>query len=227
MRRRRLILGIVLNYLFFSVLLFLPAGTLAWGRAWLFLGLYAAGTFAALCKLFPGREGLLEERFKPLIQKGQPLADKIILPVFVAAYSGSIAFSSFDVFHLRLLGKPGGFVSFCGLALFAAGWWIVFSALRQNAFAAPVVKYQEERGQKVVDTGLYGIVRHPMYAGAVLLMFGLPLWLESYAGALSAVLPAALLVLRIRFEEEFLKRELPGYDAYTRKVRYRLIPHVW
>ncbi|MCE5244538.1 MAG: isoprenylcysteine carboxylmethyltransferase family protein [Desulfobacteraceae bacterium] len=227
MRRRRLILGIALNYLFFSVLLFLPAGTLAWGRAWLFLGLYTTGTFAAMRKLFPSREELLEERFKPLIQKGQPLADKIILPLFVAAYSGSVAFSSFDVFHLRLLGKPGGFVSFCGLALFAAGWRIVFFALWQNAFAASVVRHQVERGHKVVDTGLYGIVRHPMYAGGVLLMLGLPLWLESYAGALSAVLPAGLLVLRIRFEEDFLKRELPGYEAYTRKVRHRLIPRVW
>jgi protein-S-isoprenylcysteine O-methyltransferase Ste14 len=76
-------------------------------------------------------------------------------------------------------------------------------------------------------TGVYGIVRNPMYAGAVLLMIGMPLWLESYAAALFAIVPIILLAVRIVFEEQFLRQELSGYDAYTERVRYKLLPYVW
>jgi protein-S-isoprenylcysteine O-methyltransferase Ste14 len=125
------------------------------------------------------------------------------------------------------MAKPGPLVSSLGLVLFAAGWGIMTLALRENAFAAPVVKHQEERQQTVIDTGVYGVVRHPMYAGAVLLLVGMPLWLESYAAAMLASVPIGTLVLRILVEEQFLRRELKGYDAYTERVRYRLIPFLW
>jgi protein-S-isoprenylcysteine O-methyltransferase Ste14 len=126
-----------------------------------------------------------------------------------------------------LLGKPGILVSSVGLVLFVAGWWMIYLALRENTFAAPVVKHQAERHQTVIDTGVYSIVRHPMYTGAVLLLVGLPLWLESYAAALLANVPIGLLAVRILVEEQFLRRELKGYDAYTERVRYRLIPLLW
>ena len=108
-----------------------------------------------------------------------------------------------------------------------AGWWIISLVFKENAFAAPVVKHQEERHQTVIDTGVYSIVRHPMYAGAALLLIGMPLWLESNAGVLLASVPIGILVVRILFEEKFLRRELKGYDAYTKRVRYRLIPGLW
>jgi protein-S-isoprenylcysteine O-methyltransferase Ste14 len=127
----------------------------------------------------------------------------------------------------KVMGQPETIVSSLGLVLFIAGWWIISLALRENAFAAPVVRLQEERHQTVVDSGLYGVLRHPMYAGGVLLMVGMPLWLESYAAALLASVPIGTLVVRILIEEQFLKRELKGYEAYTQRVRYRLIPHVW
>ena len=100
-------------------------------------------------------------------------------------------------------------------------------ALETNAFATTVVRHQVERGHTVVDRGVYGVVRHPMYAGAVLLLVGMPLWLESYAAALLAGVPIATLAVRILFEEQFLRRELQGYDAYAERVRYRLIPFLW
>jgi protein-S-isoprenylcysteine O-methyltransferase Ste14 len=125
------------------------------------------------------------------------------------------------------MGKPGTVVSSLGLALVVAGWWLAYLGLRENAFAAPVVKYQEERQQAVIDTGVYSIVRHPMYAGGALLAVGIPLWLESYPAALLTSVPIATVALRIVFEERFLKRELKGYDAYTQRVRYRLIPFLW
>jgi protein-S-isoprenylcysteine O-methyltransferase Ste14 len=131
------------------------------------------------------------------------------------------------VFRFHLIAKPGTLASASGLVLFVAGWWIMTLALRENAFAAPVVKHQEARQQTVIDSGVYGVVRHPMYAGAVLLLVGMPLWLESYATALLASVPIGTLVLRILVEEQFLRRELKGYDAYTERVRYRLIPFLW
>jgi protein-S-isoprenylcysteine O-methyltransferase Ste14 len=90
-----------------------------------------------------------------------------------------------------------------------------------------VVRHQDERHQTVVDTGVYGTVRHPMYAGTVPLLVGMSLWLESYAAALLATVPIALLAVRTLVEERFLKRELKGYDAYAERVRYRLIPFLW
>jgi len=220
----KLIVGIIINTAIFGGLLLLPAGTLEWWRAWLFLGVVFVVTVATVVSL---PRDLLDERLKPPIQKGQPLADKIILLLLVATFCGLLVFIPLDVFRFRLMGKPGTLVSSLGLVFVVAGWWIIALALRENAFAAPVVKHQEERHQTVIDTGVYGIVRHPMYAGAVPLIIGMPLWLESYAAALLASVPIGTLVLRILAEEQFLRRELKGYDAYTERVRCRLIPFLW
>jgi len=222
----QLIVGIITNIVIFGGLLFLPAGTLSWWRAWVFLGVVLIATTATMVSL-SGNQALLDERFKPPLQKGQPLADKIILLLLLAAFLALIVFIPLDVFRFHLLGKPTAVVSFLGLVLFIAGWWIISLSFRENTFAAPVVKYQQERQQTVIDTGVYSVVRHPMYAGAVLLLIGMPLWLESYAAALLASVPIGLLVLRILIEEQFLRRELKGYDAYTKRVRYRLIPLLW
>jgi protein-S-isoprenylcysteine O-methyltransferase Ste14 len=185
------------------------------------------GAVASTAALFRVSEELLEERFKPPIQKGQPLADKIVLLLLLAEFLGLIALTPLDVFRFHLLAKPGTLASWIGLVLFVAGWWIMTLALMENAFAAPVVKHQEERHQKVIDSGVYRVVRHPMYAGAVLLMVGMPLWLESSATAILAILPIGTLAVRILIEEQLLRRELKGYNAYMEKVRYRLIPFLW
>ena len=223
----KLISGIVFNVAIFGGALFLPAGTLDWWRAWVFLGVVFIGAVASTVTLYRVNRGLLEERFKPPLQKGQPLADKIIIVPFIAVFVGLIVFIPLDVFRFHLMAKPGILVSVLGFALFIAGWWIMTLALRQNAFAAPVVKHQEERHQRVIDSGVYSVVRHPMYAGAIPLLVGMPLWLESYAAAVLASVPIGMLVLRVLIEERFLRRELPGYDAYTKRVRYRLIPFLW
>ena len=99
--------------------------------------------------------------------------------------------------------------------------------MKVKPFAVPVVRLQEERHQRVIDTGIYAIVRHPMYTGFGPMVVGSALWLESYVAALLAIVPIGILAVRSVFEERFLKRELNGYDAYTKKVRYRLIPFIW
>jgi protein-S-isoprenylcysteine O-methyltransferase Ste14 len=223
----KLTLGVIVNVAIFGVCLFLPAGTLDWWRAWVFLGVVFVGAVASTVTLYRVNPGLLEERFKPPLQKGQPLADKIVVVLLLAAFVGLIVFIPLEVFRFQLMAKPPALVSSLGLALFIAGWWIMTLALRENAFAAPVVKHQEERQQVVIDRGVYSVVRHPMYAGAIPLLVGMPLWLESYAGALLASVPIGIIVVRILIEERFLRRELKGYDAYMQRVRYRLIPFLW
>jgi protein-S-isoprenylcysteine O-methyltransferase Ste14 len=135
-----------------------------------------------------------------------------------------IVFIPLDVFRFQLTPRPGRLVSFFGLALYVGGWWVLTRAMKVNPFAVPVVRLQEERHQCVIDTGIYAVVRHPMYAGFVPFVVGPALWLESYAAALLAIVPIAVLAVRSVFEEQFLKRELEAYDAYTEKVRYTTDP---
>lgn len=222
----KLTLRILINIVFLGSPLFLAAGTLAWGRAWVFLGVYFMGAVAMLVSL-SGRQDLLDERLKPPLQHEQPVSDKLVLLLFIVAFVGLLVFTALDVFRLHLLGQPGLIVSACGLLLVGVGLGLIFLSLKENAFAAPVVKDQAERHQTVIDTGVYALVRHPLYAGFVLLLVGLPLWLESYAATVFASVPSGLLAVRIVGEEQFLRRELHDYDAYTKKVPYRLIPFVW
>jgi protein-S-isoprenylcysteine O-methyltransferase Ste14 len=146
---------------------------------------------------------------------------------FMAATAGLVAFTALDVFRLHLLGRPLFAASLGGMLLFIGGNWIITSVLRTNAFAWIVVRHQAERGHTVVNTGVYRVVRHPMYAGLIPTQVGMCLWLQSYAAALLAVVPIGILVARIVLEERLLGGELEGYDAYMAKVRYRLIPGVW
>jgi protein-S-isoprenylcysteine O-methyltransferase Ste14 len=223
----KLTVGVLSNVTIFGLLLFLPARTLDWWRAWMFLAVVFVGAGLSTVSLYGTSKELLAERFKPPVQKGQPFEDKIVVLLLIAGFLAVIAFIPLDVFRLHLLPRPGMLVSSSGLLLFIAGWWIMTLALLENAFAAPVVKHQEERQQKVIDTGVYRVLRHPMYAGTIPLLVGMPLWLESYAAAVLAIVPIGALVVRILIEEEFLRRELKGYDAYTERVRYRLIPFLW
>lgn len=219
--------GVVFNVAFYALLLFVPAGTLHWWRAWVFLAITVAVMAAAIFSILPDNSGLFSERARGVIQKGQPLWDRVLVILLVVSYVGQIVFIPLDVFRFHLMPKPGGLVSFLGLALYVAGWWIMTLAMKVNPFAVPVVRLQEERHQRVIDTGVYAVVRHPMYAGFVPMVVGPALWLESYVAALLAIVPIAVLAVRSVFEERFLKRELKGYDAYTEKVRYRLIPFLW
>jgi protein-S-isoprenylcysteine O-methyltransferase Ste14 len=210
-----------------AVSLLVSAGTWRWWRAWAIIAATLLGSAATILRLWNTRSGLLEERFKHAIQKGQPLADRILLLSFLLTWFGLLAFTAADVFRLHLMHKPGPVVSSIGAILVAAGSWLQYRALIDNAFAALVIRHQAERNQTVVDTGVYSVLRHPMYAGGIVSMVGTPLWLESYAGALMAIVPTAIVVLRTLFEEQFLRRELKRYEAYTHKVRYRLIPFLW
>jgi len=223
----KLVVSTVLNLALYGVLLFGPAGTWHWWRAWAFLGIILFGTLVTLRFLLPGSEGVLNERLKFPFPKDQPLADKIVGLLLITEILALIALIPLDVFRLHLLSKPGALVSTGGLVLLGVGWIIATLACKENPFAAAAVRLQEERQHRVIDTGVYGIVRHPMYSGAILLFVGIALWLESYATALLVIILVATLGLRISVEERFLKQKLDGYEAYTKRVRYRLVPYLW
>ena len=223
----RLIVDVAGYIALFAFFLFLPAGTLHWWRAWLLLVLLFIVRIVSTISIARVNRGVLIERSKLPIHSGQPLADKILLFSFMASFAGMVAFASLDVFRFHLLPAPPMIVSSTGIVLFLWGWWIITVVLRTNAFAATVVRHQKERRHTVVTTGIYSIIRHPMYAGLIPVLVGLDLWLESYAAALVAMVPIGILVVRIHLEERFLKRELEGYEAYAAKVRRRLIPGIW
>jgi protein-S-isoprenylcysteine O-methyltransferase Ste14 len=223
----KLVGGVVYSAAFLGGPLFLAAWTVHWWRAWVFVGVVLAASAITMFGIFASRPDLLDERYKAPIQKGQPLADKVLTPLLVGSFLGLLFFVPLDVFRFHVMGETGPGVAVLGLSLFVAGWYVIALSLRENTFAAPIVKHQAERGQLVVQTGPYRIVRHPMYAGAIPLMIGMPLWLGSLAGALLAAVPLGTLVLRILVEERMLRRTLPGYDEYARAVRWRLVPFVW
>ena len=223
----KVIAGVLVNIAFYALLLFAPAGTLHWWRAWVFLAVTVSVMALAIFSILPDNSGLFSERARGVIQKGQPMWDRVLVILLVVSYVGQIIFIPLDVFRFHLAPKPGEVVSLLGLALYVAGWWIITLAMKVNPFAVPVVGLQKERHQRVIDTGIYALVRHPMYSGFVPMVVGPALWLESYVAALLALVPIGVLAVRSLFEERFLKRELKGYDAYTEEVRYRLIPFVW
>jgi protein-S-isoprenylcysteine O-methyltransferase Ste14 len=208
-----------------GALLFVPAGTLQWPAAWVFLGTIA--TLGVGCGLWLASTdpALLAERMHPMMQSGQPAADKTFMLVF-----GLTALAWFTAIGLDIRHH----VSDVPVALQALGWaMLVLSSgfimwvMRENSFAIPVVKLQTERGHRVVSTGPYAWVRHPMYTGTILFFVGAPLLLGSWWGVAMAPLFVVLFAIRTRIEERALIAGLPEYADYAARVRYRLLPGLW
>jgi protein-S-isoprenylcysteine O-methyltransferase Ste14 len=221
------LLGALFQIALFAVLLFLPAGTWNWPRAILFLivyGLLLLVSTVVLARLAPAS---LEARLTAPIDKSQPMADRVVASFLFLSFIAWFVLIPIDVFHLQLLPPPHFTVSVFGAALFLAGFGIIITALFQNAFAVPIVRDQSERGQVLIDTGLYARVRHPMYFGFLLFLIGIALWLESYASLLALPFLFVFVIARIFVEEKTLQETLPGYVEYMAKVRYRLISFVW
>ena len=163
----KILSALIWNIVIFGGLLFLPAGTLNWWRAWVFLGVVVVGTVATMVAVFREDDELYKERLKPPIQEGQPQADKILASLTIASFLGLIAFIPLDVFRFHLFAQPSAIASMLGLVVYVIGWSMISLSFKENTFAATAVKHQADRQQTVIDTGVYSIVRHPMYAGAV------------------------------------------------------------
>lgn len=223
----RQLIGVLGYVALFALFLFVPAGTLHWRAAWILLAVLFFARALSAGRLWMVQRELAIERTKLPIQRGQLAADRPLVVANMASFAALIAFASFDLWHLHLLPTLAPSLRVLGLVLFALGWWIVYLALSANAYAVCVVRLQEERGHQVAEGGLYRYVRHPMYAGLVVLMCGLCIWLGSAAALLATIVPVALLVVRILFEERLLRTKLTGYGEYAGRVRWRLLPRVW
>lgn len=208
-----------------GALLFLSAGTLRWPAAWLYLATTAGlglGVGLWLAKVDPG---LLAERMRPMPQKSQPAADKTFMLVFgFAALIWFIAIGLDRRWHWSEMPLA---LQALGYLLLLAAAALMLGAVRENSFAAPVVKVQAERGHRVIDTGPYAFVRHPMYSGVVLYFAGLALLLGSWWALVLSPVFFVLFSIRAGIEERALADGLPGYADYLGRVRYRLIPGLW
>jgi protein-S-isoprenylcysteine O-methyltransferase Ste14 len=222
----RLIIQTALWLAGMAALLFMPAGTLEWPGAWVFLAEMGASGLAIGFWLARHDPQLLAERLSPLVQREQKAWDKILMVAVVLLWSGWLVVMSLDAARYRSSHVPLWAQGVGALGIFVS-IYIAYLALRENPYAALVVKIQKARGQKVVTTGPYRYVRHPMYAGAVLFFLGTPLLLGSWYGIALAPLLIAVLAVRTLLEERTLGAELEGYTEYAARVRYRLIPLIW
>ena len=212
-----------------GLVLFASAGTFAWWRAWVLLAVLLLVRIAGASLAFSVNPGLIQERATILVHPDQPPSDRMLLvAVLATGFVGLPMIAGLDVFRWHVLPPPSDLLSATGLVLFVLGWCVKSLALRANAFATAAVRLQSENAaHKVADSGVYSIVRHPFYAADPLIFVGLALWLQSLMAVVFALIPISLVVLRLRLEERFLRRELPGYDAYMMRVPHRLIPGVW
>jgi protein-S-isoprenylcysteine O-methyltransferase Ste14 len=210
----------------YIVALFLPAGTLAWISGWayvvIFLG-FSIGLTAWLIRYDPA---LMAERLTGLRHPSRKEWDKIFIPFIFVAFFAWLAVMGLDAVRFRWSQMPI-LLQMIGCALLLTSFYIFYRTFRENTYLSPAVRIQKEREQKVVSTGPYRYVRHPMYAGFGLYVIGTALMLGSWLGAAYGLVLIAAVARRAIFEEETLQRELPGYDDYMKSVRHRLIPGIW
>ena len=209
-----------------AALLFAPAGTWRWPQAWALL--LEMGGLGLAVGLWLARHdpALLRERLALPVQPDQKRWDKIGMVGILLLWCAWFVLIALDAkrFHWSRISLPWQLLGAAGIAFSIYVSYLVF---RENSFAAAVVKVQKERHQRVVVTGPYRLVRHPMYSGAIFAFLGIPLLLGSWWGvALSPILIIAI-ATRSVLEERVLQAELDGYADYTMAVRYRLIPFVW
>ena len=212
----KFILGVVLV----GVLIFLPAGTLHYWGGWLLMGILFVPMFAAGLVMLAKNPDLLRSRLDAKEkQKDQQLVVKLSGLMFLAGFVVAGLGVRFGWYILPR------WVSLCAAAAFLLTYVLYAEVLRENTYLSRTIEVQQ--GQKVIDTGLYGIVRHPMYSATLLLFLAMPLVLGAvYAFVIFLVYPF-IIAARIRGEEAFLEQELEGYAAYKQKVKYRLVPLIW
>lgn len=214
------ILKFTLGVVLVGALIFLSAGTLAFPGGWLLMGILFVPMFCAGLVMMVKDPNLLRSRLDA--KEKQKEQDKVV-KLSGAMFLAGFILAGLD-FRYQWLVLPG-WVNYAAAVAFLGAYLLYGEVLRENAWLSRTIEVQE--GQKVVSTGLYGIVRHPMYSATLLLFLSMPLVLGSAISLLVFLLYPCLIAKRIRNEEEVLKKELSGYEEYLEKVKYRLIPYIW
>lgn len=211
---------IVVGIILIGLLLFIPAGTLSWLYGWIFMGMLFVPMFIAGIVMYFKAPDLLESRLRA--KETQSEQKQVI------GFSGIMFLLVFILAGLNYRFKwiiLPEIAVYIGIAIFLLSYALFGEVLRENRYLSRVIEVQKD--QKVVDSGLYGIVRHPMYFATLFLFLSMPLVLNSLPSFLVMLSYIPIIVKRIRNEEEVLEKELSGYKEYKRKVRYRLIPFIY
>ncbi|OBK74714.1 isoprenylcysteine carboxylmethyltransferase family protein [Mycobacterium sp. 1274761.0] len=206
-----------------GLMLFLAAGTLDYWQGWVFLVVYNLSGWIPGIYLLRTNPVAFERRMRGGSAAEPRMVQKVVVAGWQLSVPAAILISALD--HRFGWSTVPTAISLLGNALVAAGLIVVFVVVIQNSYAAATVQVGGD--QKIVSTGLYGLVRHPMYMGNVITIIGIPLALGSYWGLLTVITAGVALALRIRDEEVLLQQELDGYREYTHQVRYRLVPCIW
>jgi protein-S-isoprenylcysteine O-methyltransferase Ste14 len=220
---RKATTGLVQLVVVIGLVLFVPAGTVRFIEGWIFLAVFAGSSLAITLYLMKNDPKLLERRTQagPVAEK--ELSQKIIQGLASIAFLATLIVPSLD-HRFRWSSVPVP-VTLAGDVLVLLGFLVIFRVFRANTFTSAVIEVAAE--QRVIETGPYAIVRHPMYSGALVMFIGVPLALGSYVGLVAFVPFAAVIVWRLLDEERFLASHLAGYTAYRKKIPYRLVPRVW
>ena len=225
------LLGSLKNVAIVTALLILPAGLAAgewgWVRGWQYAAAYGVTMLIGTVVMGLTAPASLEARLRPPASTGQPKEDKRATAAVLGAFTLFLVFLPLDALVWQMLGPVPDALALAGLVLSVAGLVFAFWTLIENSFAIPVVEDQSDAGQTLIDTGPYALVRHPMYLGMLVMLFGMGMWLQSMASLPMMLVPIAAFAYRIAVEERVLLRTLPGYDAYQAERPYRLVPYFW
>lgn len=216
-----LVFGVVIT----ALPLFLAAGTIAWPAGWIYLILLYGWLLIGILLLLKYNPGLLAERINisPPNQKAWDKVFVLLLNVFFFAW---VILMPLDAVRFHWSWMPLWLQVVGGIAL-VVSFVLMSLTFRENSYLSPMVRVQEERGQTVISTGPYHLVRHPLYAGGLFMFLGTPLLLGSWYGLLLVVLFLPALLVRTVLEERTLRQELSGYEDYMKQVKYRLVPYIW
>jgi protein-S-isoprenylcysteine O-methyltransferase Ste14 len=210
----------------FGLALFLAAGTIVWASGWVFLLLFFGFIVALTQWLLRHNSRLLTERMTGIGKPNQPVWDKVFFVVVELFFLAWLVLMPLDAVRFRWSQMPG-WLQVVGAVLLLTSFYLFFLTYRENPYLSPAVRVQTERGQTVVSTGPYRYVRHPMYGTTIVFIVGTTLLLGSWYGLFLGAILVAMIVFRAIQEERVLRLELPGYEAYMARVKYRLIPYVW
>jgi protein-S-isoprenylcysteine O-methyltransferase Ste14 len=224
--RGQLVFSIIYPFVYLA-LMFALAGDARWAAGWIygvwFLVMYAV----IMIYLYRRDPDLLAERFRAPGTANQKTWDQYFLYVMIAGFLAWFVVAPLDARRYHWTHHFPVWLQALGVAALLISLFFLYRAFTDNHYLSPLVRIQTERKHEVVSTGVYGLVRHPMYLGAILMMAGVPMLLGSAYGIVLGVLISLGIVGRILGEEKMLSEELEGYSDYRRKVRYRLVPHVW